>query len=71
MPLWVWIIILYVGYEDVLLFFKGYWYIPVILVLTVYGTLKALHMEHLPKQLFDQLKTILKVQGLINQNQKN
>jgi hypothetical protein len=65
MPIWVWIIIFYVGYEDVLSFFRGYWYIPVILVLTVYGTLKALHMEHLPKQLFDQLNTILKLQNFI------
>jgi hypothetical protein len=68
MPLWVWVIILYVGYEDVYSFFRGYWYIPVILALTIYGTLKALHMEHLPKQLFDQLNTILRLQNIIKKD---
>lgn len=72
MPIWVWVLILYVGYEDVLSFFRGYWYIPVILILTVYGTLKALHMEHLPRQIFEQGKAFLKIQGVISSssNQK-
>lgn len=67
MPIWVWILIFYVGYEDVYSFFRGYWYIPVILVISIYGTLKALNMEHMPLQIFNQIKTVLKIQGAVSQ----
>lgn len=69
MPIWVWILIFYLGYEDVLLFFKGYWYIPVILTLSIYGTLKALNMEHIPKQIIDQAKVLLKFQGSVTKKE--
>jgi len=62
MPIWIWILILYLGYDDVYRIFKGYWYIPVILAMSIYGTLKATGSTHLPVQIFNVAKNFIKLQ---------
>jgi len=62
MPIWVWILVLYLGYEDVYRLFRGYWYIPVILGMSIYGTLKATGTTHLPGQIINIVKNAIKLQ---------
>jgi len=62
MSIWVWLLILYIGYEDVYRMFRGYWYIPVILAMSIYGTLKATGTTHLPSQIFNLVKNFIKLQ---------
>jgi len=62
MPIWIWIFIFYVGYEDVIRMFKGYWYIPVILAMSIYGTLKATGTTHIPGQIINIIKNFIKLQ---------
>lgn len=51
-PLWAWILIIYLGYDNVLDFINSYWIIPVILLVAAYGTLHALGMGHIPRMIF-------------------
>lgn len=61
MPIWVWVLIFYLGYEDVYNIFKGYWYIPVIIILSIYGGLKATGTTHLPGQIYLLAKNAVKL----------
>ena len=58
-PLWAWILILYLGYEDVYKFISSYWIIPLIILLSAYGILSAMGMGHIPKLIINLIKNTL------------
>lgn len=68
MPIWVWILIIFLGYDDVYTILKGHWYLPVIIILSIYGVLKATGTTHLPEQIYSIAKNAIKIK--FNSNNK-
>lgn len=65
-PLWAWIILIYLGYDDVWKMLTGYWLIPMILLVGGYGVLHLLGLGHLPFMIINILKA--QFQGKPKQN---
>jgi len=51
LPWWGWALILYLGYDDFFRFIGSYWFIPVILILALYGSLYAIGLGAFPRRL--------------------
>jgi hypothetical protein len=60
MPWFVWILIIYLGYEDVIKIAQSYWIIPVILLFSGYGVLNVMGMGHIPQTFFNILSTTVR-----------
>jgi hypothetical protein len=55
MPWWAWLIIAYLGYEDIYRLLSGYSIIIAIIILAAYGVLKATGMSHMPVSMINMV----------------
>jgi hypothetical protein len=60
MPWFIWILIFYLGYEDVIRLAQSYWIIPVIISFAGYGILSMMGMGHLPQTFINVVLTALR-----------
>lgn len=56
-PLWAWILLIYVGYKDVWKMFTGYWLLILLFTLGIYALLKMLGLGSAPKMIFNMIKS--------------
>ena len=59
-------LIIYLGYDDILRLISSYWILPVIILMTIYGMLYAIGLESIPKRIIYTIQDVFvkKVQGL-------
>ena len=55
-PLWAWILLFYVGYQDIWKMVTGYWLIPIIIMAAIYGILQMLGLGKTPLIFFNMIK---------------
>ena len=55
-PLWAWILLFYVGYQDIWKMLTGYWLIPIIIMAAIYGILQMLGLGKTPLIFFNMIK---------------
>ena len=60
-PLWAWILLIYVGYKDIWRMFTGYWLIILLFLMGFYALLKMLGLGNTPKMIFNMIKNQLQL----------
>ena len=60
-PLWAWILLIYVGYKDIWRMFTGYWLIILLLVMGFYALLRMVGLGNTPFMIFNMIKNQLQL----------
>ena len=60
-PIWAWILLIYVGYKDIWRMFTGYWLIILLFLMGFYSLLKMLGLGNTPKMIFNMIKNQLQL----------
>ncbi len=55
-PLWAWILLIYVSYQDIWKMITGYWLIPIIIFAAMYGILQMLGLGKTPFMIINMIK---------------
>jgi hypothetical protein len=55
-PLWAWILLIYVSYQDIWKMINGYWLIPIIIFAAMYGILQMLGLGKTPFMIINMIK---------------
>ena len=58
-PLWAWILLIYVGYRDIWRMFTGYWLIILLFGSGVYALLRMVGLGNAPMMIFNMIKNQL------------
>lgn len=56
-PLWAWILLIYVGYKDIWKMFTGYWLLILLFTMGIYALLKMLGLGSAPRMIFNMIKS--------------
>ena len=68
-PLWAWILLIYVGYKDIWKMFTGYWLILLLFGMGVYALLRMVGLGGAPMMIINMIKNQIKL--LYNKNKIN
>ena len=55
-PIWAWILLIYVSYQDIWKMVTGYWLIPMIIIAALYGILNMLGLGKAPLMIINMIK---------------
>jgi len=60
-PLWAWILLIYVGYKDVWKMFTGYWLIILLFTSGIFALLRMVGLGNAPFMVFNMIQSQLKL----------